>query len=122
MTKSVGNKHGQLRAGGKCMFLDTEVGGNSRPHNDGAGPLVGFIHVHAVLPLSTSMAWIWSLHQLSVISLFLVIEYIRWEDLSTLLEAKNDVTEEEARAQELSWVGVLFTGWWELLLLAHVHP
>ena len=68
------------------------------------------------------MAWIWSLHQLSIISLFLVIEYIRWEDLSTLLEAKNDVTEEEARAQELSWVGVLFTGWWELLLLAHVHP
>ena len=30
------------------MFLAAEVGGNGRPHSDGAGPHFGFIHVHAV--------------------------------------------------------------------------
>ena len=29
------------------MFLAAEVGGNGRPHNDGAGPHLGFIHVTA---------------------------------------------------------------------------
>ena len=34
--------------GGRCMFFAAEVGGNSWPHNDGAGHHAGIIHVHAI--------------------------------------------------------------------------
>jgi hypothetical protein len=73
------------------------------------------------IPLSTSKPWIWSLHQPRIISYFLIMAFVHCGDLSTTWRPQAARRRQRPDAQEVTWVGVLFTGWRQWLLLAHVH-